>query len=684
MRTGSHPKKQPIESHDQNGCAGSCRAALDGAVLALGNTEFEERWRIVGASLRLDSFSPKGRDSWVLPTAPGPAESGAEARLETAWGCAAPCESPSLQATLTLQAGGMRSVFSFQVFPGIAGNIARQITGEGFQNGPVSGSATADGIETDAVANPAGDITKEYPFSPFSLAASHLLVTEVQFTEQSDQHGTFVTEREWITTPSEFRLPIESNLVGIENPATGEGFVLLLLAPTRFVRGQWTTGPDFLLETAQPAPRASFGVRLSVFPGPYPLARIAYAGGAPGRTAALHQLQRALHAWTPGRDGLILSNTWGDRSRADKLSEAFMLQEIAAAKALGVEVVQIDDGWQKGSSANTVQSGGVWNGFWDSDPTFWEPHPERFPRGLAPLAEAAKLAGLRLGLWYAPDSTHDLAHWEQDAAMLMRYWRELGVAHYKLDAIKLHSRLAEQRFLSLLDAVHQATGGAVLFDLDATAEYRETYFGHPHGSTLFLENRYTDRGSYYPHQTLRALWTLARYLWPPRIRLEFLNPARNDARYQGDPLRPAAYPPETLFAIAMAASPLAFLENSGLPPEVAARFAALIRLWKPHREAWFAGNIQPIGDCPDGWTWTGFSSLSQDERTGYVLLFRQLNRSETWDGLVFPQATQAAQFADAETLAGDGNVTAQGSSLCVHIPKPLGFVFARVRLTACA
>ena len=680
MRNGPHPKTQFIESHDQNGCAGSCRAALDGAVLILGNSEFEERWHIVGTSLRLDSFSPKGRGSWVLPTAPAPAEPVTEARLETAWGCAAPCETPSLQATLTLQAVEKRSVFSFRVFPGIAGSIARQITGESLQNGPVTSFAMAEGIETDTALCPADDITKEYPFAPFPLGTAHLLVTEVQFTEQSDQHGTFVTEREWITTPSEFRLPIECNLVGIENPATSEGFVLLLLAPTRFVRGQWTTGPDFLLETTEPAPRASFGVRLSVFPGPYPLARIAYSGGAPGRTTALHRLQRALHAWTPGRDGLILSNTWGDRSRADKLSEAFMLQEIAAAQELGVEVMQIDDGWQKGSSANTVESGGVWNGFWDSDPTFWEPHPERFPHGLAPVAEAAKRAGLRLGLWYAPDSTHDLVHWEKDAAMLTRYWCELGVAHYKLDAIKLHSRLAEQRFLALLDAVHQATGGAVLFDLDATAEHRETYFGHPHGSTLFLENRYTDRGSYYPHQTLRALWTLARYIWPPRLRLEFLNPARNDARYQGDPLRPAAYPPETLFAIAMTASPLAFLENSGLSPEVAARFAALIRLWKPHREAWFAGNLQPIGDCPDGWTWSGFSSLLPEERTGYVLLFRQLNRSETWEGFVFSKNTE---YAEIKTIAGDGTVTAQGNRLCVHIPKPLGFVFARVRLTAC-
>ena len=30
--------------------------------------------------------------------------------------------------------------------------------------------------------------------------------------------------------------------------------------------------------------------------------------------------------------------------------------------------------------------------------------------------------------------------------------------------------------------------------------------------TLFVENRYTDFGNYYPHRTLRNLWMLARYV----------------------------------------------------------------------------------------------------------------------------------------------------------------------------
>src|SRR5690606_1410957 len=64
-----------------------------------------------------------------------------------------------------------------------------------------------------------------------------------------------------------------------------------------------------------------------------------YEGGTTGRGRALQAWQRALPL---PPDGLLLSNTWGDRSRADRISEAFMLAEINRAAEVGVEVVQLD------------------------------------------------------------------------------------------------------------------------------------------------------------------------------------------------------------------------------------------------------------------------------------------------------------------------------------------------------
>jgi alpha-galactosidase len=46
------------------------------------------------------------------------------------------------------------------------------------------------------------------------------------------------------------------------------------------------------------------------------------------------------------RDGLFLSNTWGHRSRDARINADFIAREVEAGTRLGVDVVQIDDGWQ--------------------------------------------------------------------------------------------------------------------------------------------------------------------------------------------------------------------------------------------------------------------------------------------------------------------------------------------------
>jgi len=57
----------------------------------------------------------------------------------------------------------------------------------------------------------------------------------------------------------------------------------------------------------------------------------------------------------------------------------------------GFNVLQIDDGWQRG-----------WRCSGD-----WQYNPNRFPNGIRPIAEAAKEAGFTLGLWIGPFSDED-------------------------------------------------------------------------------------------------------------------------------------------------------------------------------------------------------------------------------------------------------------------------------------
>lgn len=679
-----------------------CEAQWSQETLTLHNALFREQWRAEpGGRLRLVSFRRAGGPEWIaprVPTRPMPeadplSKPPAGPDIATPWLTqfsterattdSDPAGILTVNLRLTDPATGRWRHHQFRLHPTLAGAIHHH-TGPEIDTALDHYAGTAAGnpqLTGRMRLKPNGQMFATLPAIAhplFELASRHLRVREIQFVDQTDHHSNLVFEREWMTHPGERCLPLSANLVCIEDPATAtnDGFFWLLLAPLPRVRRDWSSYYDILLAFQDGRLLAS------ACPSGYALARVAYSGGRPGATAALHDLQRVFYEASPPRRGMILSNTWGDRAGAAHLCEAFVLEEIAAARDLGVEIVQIDDGWQKGATVNTTASGGVWNGFWAADPEFWTPHPTRFPRGVAPLARAARDAGVHLGLWYAPDSTADLANWERDAAQILSLWREHGIAFFKLDAIKLHSRLAENRFHALCDRVLRESAGAIFFDFDATAEHRPTYWGRPGGGALFLENRFTEQAGYHPHQTLRALWSLAHYVRPERIRAEFLNPARNESDYGSDPLRPSAYPPQYLFAITMAASPLGWFEVCRVPPAITAEWRPLIALWKEHREAFHRGTVLPIGRAPDGYAWSGFISVpdraATPENTGprlYALIFRETTR-EARHSFALPEAMGIGGSGEARVLAGEGSAAMEKDGRMVaRIPSARSFLF---------
>ncbi len=662
-----------------------CLARWEQGLLTLGNTLFTEVWRAEpGGVLRLASFRRTGGLEWIdenPPRRPAPAadplsapgEAGADASHWTAAFLTKAADRGATRITLRMSdaQGQVWRQHSFWVYPTVAGSLHHA-------SGPEIDAALQD-LQAGAITDFTGglktrDNGQMFARLPaiaqplFALTRRHLRVRDVGFVDQSDHHSNLVFEREYLTHPGERCLPLRTNLLCIEDPDTGEGFLWLLVAPLPPVRAAWSPYFDFLLAFQEGRLVAT------ACPAGYTLVRLAYAGGRTGATCALHALQRAHYECGGGRSGLVLSNTWGDRAGASHLSEAFVRAEIAAAARMGVEIVQIDDGWQKGATVNTTLSGGVWNGFWAADPDFWAPHSGRFPRGLRPLADAAREAGVALGLWYAPDSAGELANWERDADRILELWRENGIGFFKLDAVKLHSRLAETRFHALCDRVQAESQGEIFFDFDATAEHRPTYWGRSGGGALFLENRFTEQAGYHPHQTLRSLWSLAHFVRPERLRIEFLNPARNPGDYGDDPLRPACYPPEYLLAVTLPASPLAWMELSKVPPDVAAAWQRLLAAWKPHRRAFHDGVVLPVGNAPDGFSWTGFVSLGASGGL-YGLFFRERVRAETkrFDlPTCLPARSPTTTF---QTLAGSGTVTLTGPyQLQVEITNCQDFV----------
>jgi alpha-galactosidase len=653
-----------------------CYARWNDEELVIGNRHIERRWQIQNGMLTAISFRDLDAGcEWIAKAAnrsglAAPGTVGKERRpvsISASGGQFSPVEANSL--VVEISAIGPQNIgCRFQVFPESRGVAMRyQSDGHGKETGSSPlGELAQPPTAFEQAAGSADPADDGEALEDLLLAPQHLRLVEVSFSDQTDNHNELVSEREWMVTSNERDILGKGNLFRVENVVTGAGLILLKQAPlpdSRPVRNDW----DLCLA---PASR-----RLRFAGGSDPFVVLAYRGGRNGRIEALQDYQRQVRKYDSGRDGMFLSNTWGDRSRDARINESFLSSEIAAGARLGVEVVQIDDGWQKGHSINSARGAGVWRGFWAADPHFWDVDAQRFPHGLGMLVSAARTHNMKFGLWYAPDSSQGFANWRRDADRILELFRAERIDYFKLDSIEMSSAEAEKNLCCLFDRVLRESNGKAVLDLDVTAGHRLGYFGALDTGPIFVENRYTDFHTYWPHLTLRNLWKLSQYIDPLRLRMEFLNNQRNSTLYAEDPLAPARYPPDCLFAMVMFANPLGWFETSNLPEEYLATTARLVGLWKQEKARLYSGNILPIGGAPDGVSWTGFASVAKDERSGYLLFFRELNEHSEWAADLSMFSNRLDQVA---VLSGEGDASLERGRIKVRIPKPLQYLWVRV------
>ncbi len=347
-----------------------------------------------------------------------------------------------------------------------------------------------------------------------------------------------------------------------------------------------------------------------------------FSGGDLEALSALRVFQKNARAGRAQSDEMVMMNTWGDRGQDKKVDEKFCISEIESGARLGITHFQIDDGWQTGRSANSAFKGGSFKNIW-ANPNYWKPNPAKYPSGLKSVVDAAKKAGVELCLWFNPSVQNDFEDWQKDAEAMIEMYRLYGVKVFKIDGVSVSSKTGEKRLRMMFDKVVSATNSEAIFNLDVTAGRRGGYFYLQEYGNIFLENRYTDWGNYFPFSTLRNVWMLSKYVPPEKIQVEFLNKWRNAGKYGGSVLAPSNYSFEYLFAVAMAGQPLAWFEATGLPEEAFA-LSGLIGEYKKISRQFHGGVILPIGDEPSGFSWTGFQSLVDGEN-GFVLIFRERN-----------------------------------------------------------
>ena len=148
-------------------------------------------------------------------------------------------------------------------------------------------------------------------------------------------------------------------------------------------------------------------------------------------------------------------------------------------------------------------------------------------------------------------------------------------------------------------------------------------------------------------------------------------------------MAPSAYSPDCLFATVMFANPLGWFEASNLDKGFVESMAPLVRKWKAVRDDIFTGVTLPIGDCPDGVAWTGFTSVQgglAHPDSAIILAFRELNPQDRWT-LASPWLLRMLEAsAKVEVLYGDCEPRLGAGGLEVHVPEKLGFILVRVRV----
>lgn len=514
-----------------------------------------------------------------------------------------------------------------------------------------------------------------------SLAGNHWKCRTVEFLDITDWNDNLVFEKDFITYR---KTAHKGNIMTISDMANGGGLVFLKEAPCSSVQLENKNG-DFI---------SDFGTFMIIGPGigakdvtsdkwtdTYSSVVCTFDDDELSALKSLREYQKQCRILDPERDEMIMMNTWGDRSQDSKVNEQFCLAELEKAAKLGITVFQIDDGWQSGKSPNSKTAGGSFKDIY-ANKSYWSPDPIKYPRGLKPIVKRGNELGIKIGLWFNPSVQNDFEDWEKDAATIIGLWKDYGIKIFKIDGITINNKKGEENLRKLFDKVLQETNNEIIFNLDATASRRMGYHYFNEYGNVFLENRYTDWGNYYPFHTLRNLWMLSKYVPAEKLQVEFLNNWRNVDKYPDDPFAPANYNFEYLFAITMAGQPLAWMEASNLP-KVAFSIKPLVEKYKEIQHDFHKGVILPIGEEPSGKSWTGFQSIV-DETSGYILVFRENNNNpngeiKTWnfEGAELEMIPIVSSESDLQVI---NQIIDKNGNFTISLKQPNSFALYQYKL----
>ncbi len=237
---------------------------------------------------------------------------------------------------------------------------------------------------------------------------------------------------------------------------------------------------------------------------------IPYTGGGEERELAIKRFDRARYPVDPDLDIYILANTWGSGNNSEASREENVLLEIDVQSDLGIDVQQIDDGWQNPKGLGWIST------------TEWVPHADRYPEGWQHVVSSAKEKDMKLGIWFAVGSLNNAFlekygdKWYAGLEDIKQVYDQGKFTYYKFDMVNLNNYDDLESLMGMARKFIQYSGHSTRINWDVTELEARTgyYFGRDLGN-IYLANRKSKLGKsvvYVPYIMLRDAWQVSKYV----------------------------------------------------------------------------------------------------------------------------------------------------------------------------
>jgi hypothetical protein len=380
---------------------------------------------------------------------------------------------------------------------------------------------------------------------------------------------------------------------------------------------------------------------------------IVWSQGNDGMQLALKQFDRARYPVFPERDMFILSNTWGPANPdgAQFTEQEYLMKEIPALANLGIDVMQIDDGWQKGGRFSDA------HGF-----------SPKYKNGWKDIKAEADKYKLRFGLWV----TAKLSTTEE----LNKNVDELEFVSWKADFDHLANRGDYEERIKKYRDVMKHSWLKTQFSL--CPEYDDPrygwYFSKEYGSIYFqnIQESLPAHLTMVPYQVLRQHWLMTKYFNSNKLQVMLQNPKRANPERSDAPQHSHSY----CFAMGVPFVPCFFQSAQYLDKQGQEELKNFVALYKKHRRNIFESYSFPIGEKPSNDSWSGFQFVNESMDKGYFLLFRELHNQEASKSIQLKfLAKKTIKITNIETGETSQKKVSPTGEVDFRIENPAGYAF---------